>query len=530
MLDSNGSNTTAVAAVVKIEETLGDLTGKKVLILAGTGPVGQRAAGLLAKDGADVTITSRKPEQGEKARQFISARFSVQVEAVDHERSVQAARNCWTAWTCCSTPVRPACRWCPKAAWTGVEDARRSRWTSTPCPRSASRASRSTTPASKREGVVVFGAFGVGNFKTKLHKACVARLFTRNDLVLDAEAIAGRRRGSRIGDGRKEDGESHAARRGDRPGHGQPRRLRPRRRPALPRSQLADRRALADPRPAGRDLLAGSGSVPIWWPARRGTDCRSVGRREASEDDLRLAFLAPPDETGGIGGLRRSRGSSAPRACRVVYTARRHPSRHRAPRIGSSTGSTWARPTSCAPRRWRSQERERTAVARPDEVSLILLELGGAFTAGVAVERGQIVDGLGGTSGPIGWRAPGALDGEVAYLAEHVSKAALFQGGVASMLEREPGRRAIALDAYIEGAVKAVRQLRCSAPSAGEILLSGRKGTEPDIVERLSRALADLGPVRQLRGFAAKAKQGAQGAALLADGLSGGTHAGWSSG
>ena len=42
----------------------------------------------------------------------------------------------------------------------------------------------------KRNGVVVFGAFGVGNFKTKLHKACVARLFTRNDLVLDAEAIA----------------------------------------------------------------------------------------------------------------------------------------------------------------------------------------------------------------------------------------------------------------------------------------------------------------------------------------------------
>jgi hypothetical protein len=42
----------------------------------------------------------------------------------------------------------------------------------------------------KRNGVTVFGAFGIGNFKTKLHKACVARLFTRNDLVLDAEAIA----------------------------------------------------------------------------------------------------------------------------------------------------------------------------------------------------------------------------------------------------------------------------------------------------------------------------------------------------
>ena len=136
------------------------------------------------------------------------------------------------------------------------------------------------------------------------------------------------------------------------------------------------------------------------------------------------------------------------------------------------------------------------------------------------------MDGLGGSSGPIGWRSPGALDGEVAYLAEHISKAALFQGGVASMLEREPGRHAVALDAYIEGAVKAVRQLCCSAPSAGQILLSGRKGNEPHILERLSRALMDLGPVRQLRGYAAKAKQGAQGAALLADGLSGGTHAG----
>src|SRR6476469_4446135 len=81
MLDSNGSNTTAVAAVVKIEQTLGDLKGKKVVILAGTGPVGQRAAGLLARDGANVTSTSRKPEQGEKARQFISARFDVHVEA-----------------------------------------------------------------------------------------------------------------------------------------------------------------------------------------------------------------------------------------------------------------------------------------------------------------------------------------------------------------------------------------------------------------------------------------------------------------
>src|SRR4029077_4813713 len=44
---SNGSNTTAVAAVAKMVQAAGgDVRGKRVLIVAGTGPVGIRAAGL----------------------------------------------------------------------------------------------------------------------------------------------------------------------------------------------------------------------------------------------------------------------------------------------------------------------------------------------------------------------------------------------------------------------------------------------------------------------------------------------------
>src|SRR5207247_214573 len=66
-------------------------------------------------------------------------------------------------------------------------------------------------------------------------------------------------------------------------------------------------------------------------------------------------------------------------------------------------------------------------------VSLVLLELGGAFTAAVAVAAGRIVDGVGGTAGPLGFRAAGALDGEVAYLAGEVPKALLFQGGAAAV-------------------------------------------------------------------------------------------------
>lgn len=188
MLDSNGSNTTAVAAVVKIEETVGDLRGKKVIILAGTGPVGQRAAGLLAHDGADVTITSRKPEQGEKARQFISARFNVHVEAVtlaDPSKLPEILEGAEILLNSGPAGVQMV----PKSAWTAVKTLRVAVDLNAVPPLGIEGVDINDEGV-KRNGVIVFGAFGIGNFKTKLHKACVARLFTRNDLVLDAEAIA----------------------------------------------------------------------------------------------------------------------------------------------------------------------------------------------------------------------------------------------------------------------------------------------------------------------------------------------------
>jgi hypothetical protein len=189
MLDSNGSNTTAVAAVVKIEQALGDLEGRKVLILAGTGPVGQRAAGLLAKDGAQVTITSRKPEQGEKARQFISARFNVHVEAVtlnDPSRLPELCQGVEVLLNSGPAGVQMV----PKSAWTGVKTLKIAVDLNAVPPLGIEGVDVNDAGV-KKNGVIVFGAFGVGNFKTKLHKACVVQLFERNDLVLDAETIAG---------------------------------------------------------------------------------------------------------------------------------------------------------------------------------------------------------------------------------------------------------------------------------------------------------------------------------------------------
>jgi hypothetical protein len=188
MLDSNGSNTTAVAAVVKIEQALGSVRGKRAVLLAGTGPVGQRAAGLLARDGAQVLITSRKPEQGEKARQFISARFNVQVEATTLtdaaalDRVLEGADILLNSGPA-GVQMVPSAAWSRHATLKVAVDLNAA-------PPLGIEGIAVDDAGVERGGITCFGAFGVGNFKTKLHKACVARLFTRNDLTLDAEAIA----------------------------------------------------------------------------------------------------------------------------------------------------------------------------------------------------------------------------------------------------------------------------------------------------------------------------------------------------
>jgi predicted butyrate kinase (DUF1464 family) len=262
------------------------------------------------------------------------------------------------------------------------------------------------------------------------------------------------------------------------------------------------------------DLIAGPSGYGL--PLRRSD--------QATDADLHLAFLAATDEPGGIGGLRGFAKRLGHAGLPVVYTPGvihldTVPAHRKLNRVDLGTADKL-----CAAALGIHDQCERLHCI-PEEASFILIELGGAFTAGLAVELGQVVDGIGGTSGPIGWCAAGALDGEVAFLAGSISKAALFQGGVTSLLDREPDRRSVAMDAYVEGAARAVRHLRWAAPSAREILFSGRRAAEPGMIERFTAELADLGSVRLLTGFAVNAKQGAQGAALLADGLAGGGQA-----
>jgi predicted butyrate kinase (DUF1464 family) len=170
-----------------------------------------------------------------------------------------------------------------------------------------------------------------------------------------------------------------------------------------------------------------------------------------------------------------------------------------------------------------------------EETRFVMLELGGGFSAAMAVAGGQIVDGLGGSSGPIGARACGALDAEAAYLiGGALSKRTVFSGGAldpdgtvalgapgALRDLREDPRAGDGWRALEEGAAKAVLALTASVPAPREVLVAGRLASAPGLLDALGERLAGVAPVRP----ALAVKTAARGAALLADGLAGGSHA-----
>src|SRR5437764_7304760 len=73
MLDANGANTTAAAAVRAAGRHL-PLKGCPALVLGGTGPVGQRVVRLLARQGADVRVGSRQKARSAAVCEAVRAR------------------------------------------------------------------------------------------------------------------------------------------------------------------------------------------------------------------------------------------------------------------------------------------------------------------------------------------------------------------------------------------------------------------------------------------------------------------------
>jgi hypothetical protein len=187
LLDANGSNTTAAAAVRAAAKHL-ELSQAKALVLGGTGPVGQRAALLLARQGTDVCVASRQVSRATAVCEAIATKVAgARVEpagvswtaelsnALDQRNLVISAGAAGV--TLLPEEVRrdaPALRVAidlnavPPAGIEGVEVGDKGR---------------------EREGVICYGALAVGALKMKLHKAAITRLFESNDQVLDAEQV-----------------------------------------------------------------------------------------------------------------------------------------------------------------------------------------------------------------------------------------------------------------------------------------------------------------------------------------------------
>jgi hypothetical protein len=186
MLDSNGSNTTAAAGVAQIAKAT-PLAGKKAVVLAGTGPVGLRAAALFAKEGARVNLTSRDKQRAAAACRLIQARFGVSptpLEAVDNDARGEAIRGADIVFAAGAIGVEllDECHW--RDEWTIelIADCNAQ-------PPLGIGGIEATDKGNTRQEKLTFGALGIGGLKLKLHRACIAQLFQSSDQVLDAEEI-----------------------------------------------------------------------------------------------------------------------------------------------------------------------------------------------------------------------------------------------------------------------------------------------------------------------------------------------------
>jgi len=187
MLDSNGANTTAAASVRAAARHV-NLDSVESLVLGGTGPVGQRVARLLAKHGGHVRLGSRQLDRAEvvaaKIRQEVPG---AKIEAVSvatssdgpkalHGRELVIAAGAPGVLllpkkvrdTAKQLRVMIDLNGVPPAGVEGVALGDRGK---------------------DHDGIISYGAIGVGDTKMKIHKAALAALFEKSDLLLDIDEI-----------------------------------------------------------------------------------------------------------------------------------------------------------------------------------------------------------------------------------------------------------------------------------------------------------------------------------------------------
>ena len=171
-----------------------------------------------------------------------------------------------------------------------------------------------------------------------------------------------------------------------------------------------------------------------------------------------------------------------------------------------------------------------------DQTSFILAEIGYAFNAVIGVEGGKIVDGLGGTSGGPGFITVGSMDAELAVRLGKFPGVVLFSGGARDAsnkedltpeeMAREPKKYLASWNMMLESILKGIMAMTVSVKQPREILLSGRLSRIPEIAGALSAKLSPVAKVRRVGRKAKFAKEAAEGAYIIGEGLLGGEYQG----
>jgi methylenetetrahydrofolate/methylenetetrahydromethanopterin dehydrogenase (NADP+) len=189
MLDSDGCNTTAATAIALIARDR-DLRGRRAVVV-GVGPVGVRSATLLTQEGCEVLATTipadvlgtdsyRRPRGLE-----VAERLGIDAREVEDRAEMEAALE--------GANIVLA------AGPAGVQLLRQEVWSANPTIELLAdynaaeplgiEGVEAGDDLVEREGKLVLGALAIGGKKMKTHKACVRRLFERNDLVLNADGV-----------------------------------------------------------------------------------------------------------------------------------------------------------------------------------------------------------------------------------------------------------------------------------------------------------------------------------------------------
>jgi uncharacterized protein YbjT (DUF2867 family) len=164
------------------------LEGSIVTVLAGTGAVGRRVAQLLAHEGARVRVGSRRIVHAEGACDKVGAAVPGAECTAWANDSVMATATAVEGAQAVIACGPPGIEMLPKgflAQAAGLQVA----IDLNAVPPLGLGDLEPTDKAVKRGDIVCYGALGVGGTKMKLHKAALAKLFTANNLVLDAEEI-----------------------------------------------------------------------------------------------------------------------------------------------------------------------------------------------------------------------------------------------------------------------------------------------------------------------------------------------------